>query len=79
MNDKIKTQIESAWIARAKGMGYKPGTKKYATQQVEFFAGVMQTLQAVYPNTDKPDELSSAIPPMWWLGVMTGRDLITGR
>jgi len=79
ITDQQKLAIEAAWINRARVLGYKPGTKKYAVQQVEFFAGAMQTLQALLPNKDKPDELSSAIPPGWYMFSMCGRDIITGK
>lgn len=38
-----------------------------------------ETLQALLPNKDKPDELSSAIPPGWYMFSMCGRDIITGK
>ena len=78
ITDQQKTAIESAWIKHAKYQGYKPGTKKYAVQQVEFFAGVMRTLQTMFPNED-PKLMSEAVPPIWLVNVMSGRDIVTGR
>lgn len=39
----------------------------------------LNNVQALLPNKDKPDELSSAIPPGWYMFSMCGRDIITGK
>ncbi len=79
ITEKQKTAIENAWIERARIRGYKPGTKQYARLQTEFFIGAMQTLQALRPDKENPTRLSAAVPPSWYMCLMTDRDIITGK
>lgn len=72
---KTKEAIEQAWLSRAKAQYLKPGTVKYRTAEVEFFAGAMSTLQALFPNED-PSRLSAAVPPIWTICAMSGRPIV---
>lgn len=72
---KVKEAIEQAWLSRAKAQYLKPGTVKYRTAEVEFFAGAMSTLHAVFPHPE-PDRLSTAVPPGWFICAMSGRPIV---
>lgn len=75
IDPKVKEAIEQAWLSRAKAQYLKPGTAKYQSREVEFFAGAMATLHAVFPHPE-PDRLSSAVPPGWVICAMSGRPIV---
>ena len=72
---EVKKLIEQAWLSRSRMQGLKPGTVKYRRMEVEFFAGAMVALNAVFPNED-PTRLSTAVPPIWTICAMSGRPIV---
>jgi hypothetical protein len=72
--EAIRTYVEANWVSRARGQELKHGTKKYSEAEVNFFAGAIAALQAVYgPDADK---LVPEVPMMWVLGPMSGRHIV---
>jgi hypothetical protein len=78
MNDKdhIIRQIEARFIERCKLRGDRVDANrpsdKVLQAQAEYYAGAMTALQAVYGEPAE-DALTSMIPPIWVISVMTGR------
>jgi len=68
MNEITRPEIDAlvhSWKNRAEGQGYKPGSKTYATREVEFFVGAIATLLAV----------GRSHPPVWELLIRSGRSI----
>lgn len=69
--------IGETWASRAAAQGLKPGTKRYDDALANFIAGASMALHHTDPDATE-DRLSSRIPPMWVIGVMTDRNPFTG-
>lgn len=65
--------VEQAFRDRAKAQGWKPGTKTYLKQELEFIVGAMTVLNVIYPSAD--GNLSREVPPMWVMGPLSGRSV----
>lgn len=74
--DEMVKAMEKAWLSRAAAQNWKPGTATYAKHEVEFFTGATGVLQALFPDTESPSRLSSAVPPLWIMRILSGRPVV---
>lgn len=72
--DQIRASVEKQWLDRANTMGFgKPSSATYRKHEAEFFVGAMSALHAIDPN---PSRLTSLVPPIWLVNVMSGRNVV---
>jgi hypothetical protein len=82
MTQKQYMYVEQQFVARMKNFGYKPGSKKYADAQAEFFSGAMsawcsqiEATETLCRNDDtkaKQELHGQAMPPRWVIAIMRG-------
>lgn len=72
----IRIAIEEQWKNRASRQMLKPKTAAYRKAEIEFFCGAMAAMEAIAPNTDKPEEVSPLSPPVWTLRMLCGRPVV---
>ena len=75
ISEKAKKQIEAVWLGRAKQQGYKPGTKTYVKQEMEFFTGAMAAINALFPSPGDDQLLSAEVPVSWVLNALSGKPI----
>jgi hypothetical protein len=73
---EVRQAIEQSWRSRATAQGVKPGSVASRRAEVEFFAGAMAAMQALFPNEDNPDAISKLVPPIWVINIMSGRPVV---
>lgn len=79
--DKIKSEVEACLETRLRevhGINTKSSHQmeqvKAMNVQREFLLGASKAIGVLLPNSaDKADELSSAVPPIWIVCLMSGR------
>ena len=62
-------KLAQQWARRRKGQGYKPGTKKHADAQLEFWMGAYAVLEILGPS-------APGINPMVLMMISVGRDCV---
>lgn len=71
---EIANAIRDQWLARVKASGLKPKTMAYKRAEVEFAAGAMAALVAVFKEDGK-DEMPPQVPAIWVINAMSGRPI----
>lgn len=77
MEDWINN-VEAMWRSRAATQGLKPKSAAYRKAELEFFAGAMSAINAIFPSDD-PTRMSGKVPIKWVINAMSGRPIVEDK